>query len=170
MKKLTYILAVAVLLLTAVFVWQKYALSPQDSWIAINKQDIVKILITRDDAQIVLSREHDQWYLPGHILAAQDAVSHLLDDLVTMQVVRVVTKNHQHDETLGLLQGHVLVQCLDAQGSMLLNITIGKQGSDLLSTYVRRDGDDAVVAVNKVLVWQVKRSAKTWQATEKKSE
>ncbi|MDQ6955812.1 MAG: DUF4340 domain-containing protein [Mariprofundaceae bacterium] len=100
-------------------------------------------------------------------LAVQNAALRLLDDLAGMQVIRVVTRKHDYDADLGLLNRGVRVQCLDAQDVVLLDIRVGKQGSDLLSTYVRRAGNDAIVAVNRALVWQVRRSKKAWKAVEK---
>ncbi|MBN4082263.1 DUF4340 domain-containing protein [Mariprofundus ferrooxydans] len=170
MKKTAWIILLLLLLGVVLWMWQQPASQSQymDTWSKIAPQDVVKIIIQRNgDKSIVLKRQQGQWLLANGDLAVQDAALRLLDDLTTMQVIRVVTKKRDYDADLGLLKRGVRVQCWDAQDIVLLDIIVGKHGSDLLSTYVRRAGDDAVVAVNKALVWQVKRTKKAWKAEER---
>jgi hypothetical protein len=167
MKKIAWVILFLLLLWMVLWMWLQPASQSQGmiTWSNITAQDVVKVMIRRHgDKSIVLKLEQGQWQLANGDLAVQGAIFRLLDDLSTMQVIRVVTQTHQHDADLGLLKRGVIVQCLDAQGVVLLDMTVGKQGSDLLSSYIRRNGDDAVVAVNKTLVWQVKRSKKAWKA------
>lgn len=171
MKKTAWIILLLLLLGVVLWVWQQPASQSQDmdAWSNIASQDVAKIMIQKHgDKNIVLKLQEGQWRLENGDLAVQHAILRLLDDLTTMQVIRVVTQKREHDADLGLLKRGVHVQCLDAQGVVLLDIIVGKQGSDLLSSYVRSAGEDAVVAVNKALVWQVKRSKRAWKAVEKK--
>lgn len=170
MKKTVWVILFLLLSWMVLWMWLQPSSQSQhmDTWSNIAPQDVVKIIIQRHgDKSIVLKRQQGQWLLANGDLAVQDAALRLLDDLTMMQVIRVVTKKRDYDVDLGLLKRGVSVQCLDAQDVVLLDIRVGKQGSDLLSTYVRRTGDDAVVAVNKALVWQVKRTEKAWKAVEK---
>jgi len=170
MKKTAWVILFLLLLGVVLWMWQQPASQSQDmdAWSNITAHDIAKIKIQRHGGKsIVLNLQQGQWQLANGDLAVQHAVLRLLDDLTTMQVIRVVTKKREHDTDLGLLKRGVSVQCLDAQDVVLLDITVGKQGSDLLSSYVRRAGDDAVVAVDRALVWQVKRSRKAWKEMEK---
>lgn len=172
MKKTVWIILLLLLLGVVLWVWQQPASQSQDmdTWSNIAVHDIAKVMIQRDGGKsIVLELQEGQWRLANGDLAVQHAVLRLLDDVTAMQVIRVVTQKREHDADLGLLKRGVRVQCLDAQGIVLLDITVGKQGSDLLSTYVRRAGKNAVVAVNKALVWQVKRTKRAWKEVEKKS-
>ena len=166
MKPIAWVILFLLLLWMVFWMWLQPASQSQkmDTWSDIAVEKIVQVMIQRaGDEEIVLTLRQGEWQLANGDLAAQDGVLHLLDDLSTMQVIRVVTQTHQHDADLGFLKRGVTVQCLDAQGSVLLDLTVGKQGSDLLSTYVRRNGDDAVLAVNKALVWQVRRSKRAWK-------
>jgi len=170
MKKIVWIILFLLLLWVVLWMWQQPASQSQRmaTWSNIAAHDVAKILIQkRGDENIALVLEQGKWRFDNGDLAVQDAALRLLDDLTDMQVIRVVTRKHDHDAELGLLKRGVTVTCLDVQGVVLLDITVGKQGSDLLSTYIRRAGDDAVVAVNRALVWQVKRSKKAWKAVEK---
>jgi len=170
MKKVAWSVSILVLLWAVLWLWQQPTSQSQrmDEWSHIAVKDIVTITIQKQgDNDIVLTLKDGKWRLDHGDLAVQDATLRLLDDLAGMQVIRVVTKKREHDADLGFLNRGVRVQCLDAQGVVLLDITVGKQGSDLLSTYVRRADDDAIVAVNKALVWQVRRSKKAWKAAEK---
>jgi len=170
MKKAVWVTLFLLLLGLMLWMFQKPPSQSQhmDMWTSIAVENIHKIVIQKQGAQtVVLQLQQDKWHLGNGDLAVQNATFRLLDDLTGMRVIRVVTRNHNHDADLRLLKRGVIVRCLDAQGNVLLDITVGKQGSDLLSTYVRRAGDDAVVAVNKALVWQVQRSKKAWKAAEK---
>jgi len=170
MKKIAWTALSLLCLGVVLWMWQQPASQSQhmDTWSNIAAQDVAKVMIQRDgDKGIVLKLQQGQWRLANGDLAVQDAILRLLDDLTAMQVIRVVTRKQNHDADLGLLKRGVTVKCLDAQAVVLLDIRVGKQGSDLLSTYVRRAGDDAVVAVNKALVWQVKRSKNAWKAVAK---
>ena len=171
MKKIVWAIVLLALLWAVLWIWQQPSSQSQrmDMWPSIAVENIHKIIIQKKGAQdIVLQLQQKQWRLADNDLAEQDAVLRLLDDLTAMQVIRVVTRKHEYDDELGMLARAVIVQCLDAQGVVLLDVTVGKQGSDLLSTYVRRAGDYAVVAVNRSLVWQVKRSKRAWKVANKK--
>ncbi len=170
MKKVAWAVSILVLLWAVLWLWQQPTSQSQrmDVWSPIAVKEVVNITIQKQSYNdIILSLKDGKWRLGHGDLAVQDAVLRLLDDLADMQVIRVVTRKHDYDADLGLLHRGVRVQCMDAQGVVLLDMTVGKQGSDLLSTYVRRAGGDAVVAVNKALVWQVKRSEKAWKAVKK---
>ncbi|MDQ6968256.1 MAG: DUF4340 domain-containing protein [Mariprofundaceae bacterium] len=169
-KKTAWVILFLSLLWMVLWMWQQPSSQSQrmamQSSVAV--KSIVQMIIQKHGGKrIVLKLQQGQWRMANGDLAVQDATLRLLDDLTSMQVIRVVTRKYDFDADLGLLKRGVSVQCLDAQGVVLLDVTVGKQGSDLLSTYIRRADSDAVVAVNRTLVWQVKRSKKAWKATEK---
>ncbi len=170
MKKIAWVILFLLLLWMVTWMWLQPASQSQrmDTWSDIAVEKIVQVMIQKaSDEDIILTLQQGKWRMANGDLAVQNAVLRLLDNLTTMQVIRLVTQTHHHDADLGLLKRGVTVQCLDAQGAVLLDLIVGKQGSDLLSTYVRRSGDDAVVAVNKALVWQVKRSKRAWKSVQK---
>jgi len=122
----------------------------------------------RDHSQIKLQRVESGWQLliDSDVWRGADdeAVLHLLNDLAAMQPIRVVTRNPDQYEKLkvGLAATKVLLK--DRQGKELFEVMIGKQGSDLLSTYIRFAGKAEVLAVDRSLLWQVKRPLEGWQA------
>jgi len=133
------------------------------SWSGLHANEVAQISLQKTPSEkIELVLQKGEWMLSDGTKAQQDAVHHLLDNLERMQRVRTVTQKRSHDTELGLEQAvHVL--CQDVSGKHLLDLEVGKQGSDLLSTYVRRVGEDEVIAVNRSLVWQVQRRLSSWR-------
>jgi hypothetical protein len=164
-------LAVGLILLTMAWhALQKPVYQPQDlpDWATIDASMIDRIIIQNSGMDgLVLSQKQGQWYVQGSALANQQAVTHLRDDLAEMRPTRILTYGHKHDAELGFAPVSTHVQCLDKQGNLLLDIEVGKQGSNLLSTYVRRVGSDTIVAVDKILLWQLKRTKGGWKDTTK---
>jgi len=135
------------------------------AWSKIGMENIVKIGIQKTGNEpISMYLKQGKWHVSNGDLAVQDAVLRLLHDATAMQPIRVVTRNHDHDAGLGFLGRAIRLQCWDGQGAMVVDIRVGKQGSDLISTYIRRAGDAAVIAVDKALVWQLSRSQQAWHA------
>lgn len=117
------------------------------------------------EEKILLSRQDGRWLLAKGEAADEEAVSHLLSDLATMRVLRVVTRNTGHYEKLQVdLQQASRVILGDTGGKPLLELFVGKQGTDLISTYLRLADAPEVLAVDKALLWQVKRSYQGWKA------
>lgn len=98
--------------------------------------------------------------------ASGEAVSHLLDDLALMKPIRVVTRNPVQYEKLKVGPEATKVTLKNQQGAVLFAVLIGKQGSDLLSTYLRIPDKPEVLAVDRSLVWQVSRPLAGWKANE----
>ncbi|MDQ6959834.1 MAG: DUF4340 domain-containing protein [Mariprofundaceae bacterium] len=123
------------------------------------------VLASASGTPVRLEQQHGKWMLTGSpdVLANAESVRYLLHDLTAMHVIRVVTHTHAHDAELGMNKG-VKLTLLDKADAGLLTLAIGKQGSDLISTYVRIGQSSDVIAVNKVLVWQVRRTRSAWKA------
>ena len=145
-----------------------------------NPADVFSITLKQEAVGVVsLLRSGEKWQLAGGLqgegkeAANADAVLHLLDDLAGMAIIRVVTRSPENYERLqiGLEKmgstktgsGSTQVTLKGKDGNMLLNLFVGKQGSDLISTYVRMADTPEVLAVNRVLVWQVRRSYQGWK-------
>jgi len=164
------VLPVVILLLAVLVLWL-FARPDSASW---NQPELVRFDPASVDSirlsgegvkELLLHREEMQWLMQEGQRADRDAVDHLLNDLASMEVVRVVTRNSEHYPELGIGEDAVRV-VLSGAGSDLLTVEIGKQGGDLLSTYLRMAGKNEVVAVNKTLVWQVRRAKEGWKAVE----
>jgi len=101
-------------------------------------------------------RVKDRW-----VAARGELADRLLRDLTRMRVSRVVARDDTHDAALGLNKGE-RVRLADAAGKTLLDVTVGRQGEDLLSTYARIRGRPEALAVDRTLVWQVRRPLNDW--------
>ncbi len=139
--------------------------------VRFNPADVFSITLKQGpEAAILLSRSGERWQLSGggekggEQRADTDAVLHLLDDLASMEIIRVVTRNPEHYERLQLASGATRVTLKGKDDAILLDLLVGKQGSDLISTYLRIVDKPEVLAVNRVLLWQVKRSYQGWKA------
>jgi len=121
--------------------------------------------LKRQGEQWMLLPESDVAVVEQAVAADDEAVDHLLADLAYMQPVRIVTRHAEHFSRLGVDAAngmHVVLR--DLSNAILLDILVGTPATDLISTYVRRQGDDEAVAVNRSLTWQIKRTHQAWQA------
>ena len=127
-------------------------------------------IIQGDGLAVTLKRHDSDWQLQagsGNESRADDeAVTHLLTDLASMKPVRVVTRNPNQYEKLKVGSGATKVTLKDQLGGVLFAVLIGKQGSDLLSTYIRIADKPEVLAVNRSLLWQVSRPLDGWKTNE----
>ena len=99
------------------------------------------------------------------VAADAKAVQQLTNDLEDMRPVRVVARDASHDAELHLTPDKAIrVLVKDGTGKVLLDLAVGAQGSDLVTTCVRRAGETQVVAVDRALLWQLKRLPAGWQA------
>lgn len=166
MKKV--VVALAILLLAGAVLW--LAAQPESAgqrmptMVRFDQKSVDAISISGVAPEaVILKRTGEKWLLQGGKEAEGTAVEHLLNDLATMQIVRVVSRSPANDESLGFGKGSVQV-VLTGGDRELLGVTIGKQGSDLISTYLKLAGRPEVLAVDKTLLWQVKRPAEGWAA------
>lgn len=163
------------LLLLAVAAWTTWqgmqpagapqAMLPQ--WPVVHANNVARIAIkVSPEERVGLEKKDGTWMLmrKKQVPASARDVRRLVDDLSGMRAIRVVSRNRTHDDALQVGDKGVAVALFDRGGNKLLDIVVGKQGSDLLSTYVRLAGAPEVVAVDRALVWQVRRSPSSWQA------
>lgn len=169
------VITASLLLLAGVLVWM--ASRPDSAPQAMpeitrfNPDEVYALDLMNGGAEPVsLLRSGNGWKLKGdgsegeQEVADADAVQRLLDDLASMNIVRVVTRNPGHYEKLRVTTGSIRVLLKRESGEALLDIFIGKQGSDLISTYLRIGDRPEVLAVDKTLLWQVRRPYQEWKA------
>jgi len=168
MKKNVFIAALLLLAGVALWLASRPESAPQQmpEMVRFDVDAVASIaLVAGEGEKVMLSRSDGRWLLAEGEPADEDAVSHLLNDLATMRVVRVVTRSFEHHERLQMdVRQASRVTLSDAGGKPLLELFIGKQGTDLISTYLRLADAPEVLAVDKALLWQVKRSYQGWQA------
>lgn len=169
MKRAAVILLI--LLLAGWAIWQaaQPSSAPQamPAWPQFDVGSVHDVRILRGKRKEVhLKKQADGWVIAGTESPSADAqsVERLLDDLATMRPVRVVTRNRAHYARLQTGDDATRVELRDGSGNTVFSAWIGKQGSDLISTYVRLENMPEVFAVDRSLTWQVKRSAAGWKA------
>jgi len=169
------LIVVAILLVAGWAVWQagrpSEGMQTMPSWEAPQLAAATTVAIGGAGLDVQLARADSGWQviIDGKPVAANgEAVDRLLHDLQAMRPVRVVAHSHAHDTELHLDAAQaVRVTVKDAGGKSLLELAVGGQGSDLVSTYLRRGDEAAAVAVDRALLWQLKRAPAAWKAVAK---
>jgi hypothetical protein len=168
------VITASLLLLAGVVIWlaSRPDSAPQSmpEMIRFNADAVYTMTLeNRGEGTISLLRSGSGWKLEGEGAEGEqkdadaDAVQHLLDDLASMKIIRVVTRNPEHYEKLRVSTGSVRVLLKREGGDTLLDLFIGKQGSDLISTYLRLADRPEVLAVDRTLLWQVRRPYQEWK-------
>ncbi len=166
--------SILLLLATAFFVQKSDHKEVQQAmplWSEVESSHVARINITVAASETIeLQQTKNGWQLNGKNEADAEAVKRLLNDLSSMRPVRVVTRKHQHDKALRLDKKGIHVLLFNADGRKVFDAMVGKQGANLLSTYLRLRGSDVVLAVDQSLNWQLHRSLDDWKASHAKSE
>jgi hypothetical protein len=164
------VIVVALLLLAVLVIWlaSRPDSAPQTipETVSVDPSQVLTITLRRAGSEPLLFKRVDgAWRLANgrkSEAADEDAVSHLLSNLASMRVVRVVTRNPQQYEAMHVGESAPEIVLKDKSGNTLLALRVGKQGVDFLTTYIRLIDKPEVLAVNKVLNWQVGRSRDGW--------
>lgn len=166
MKVISVVLLI--LLLAGLYLWQEdrpqHRVQSMAKWPLFAQSKVTDIRVIHHDGEEIILHKRDVWMLAEQ-LADAEAVQHILNDLQQMKPIRVVSRNVKQYARLEVNEGATRV-ILSGEGVTFLDAYIGKQGSDLISTYVRLHDSQEVVAVNKALVWQVNRQPDSWQKKE----
>jgi hypothetical protein len=169
------VITVSLLFLAGVLIWlaSRPDSAPQSmpEMVRFNPDEVYTLALTDGgDVAVSLLRSDSGWELKGEGAEGErqnadaDAVQQLLDDLASMKIVRVVTRNPGHYEKLRVTTGSVRLLLKREGGDSLLDLSVGKQGSDLISTYLRLADRPEVLAVDRTLLWQVRRPYQEWKA------
>jgi len=167
------VLVIAALLLSCWVLWQwlQPVAAPQSmpELTRFNQDQIKRVSLNVGSREVLsLLFQDDVWLLGDDSLARADenAVFRLLDDLRDMEPLRVVTRNPERHQRLQVHEGSTRLVLKDDSDHVLLDVYVGKQGSDLISTYIRLANSPEVVAVDRALAWQVRRSPGAWKVAE----
>lgn len=133
----------------------------------IKAADVAVVQISMSGNTLRLHRENGTWLAGDGERANGAAVEGLLADFATMRPLRLLTRNSERYSELGLGEEAVRVTLTGSSGNVVADLYVGKQGADILSTYIRYAGMDAVLAVDRTLVWQVRRTREDWLAPDK---
>lgn len=164
MKKIIAVVIVAVLLL---IVLGQYA--PQDTMQQLPNLPNFQLEQVADfniqvngQSRVQGKRDGDYWLLATDptVHLQTTVVGQLLHDLQSMSVKRVASNNKEQQTRFAVNEAQVILK--NGQGKVLLDVFVGKPATDLRSTYIRLAQQDSVLTVDKVLTWQVKRTADAW--------
>ena len=131
---------------------------------SFSSEDVASFSIyIKDKPSLEAKQEGDKWLLLGRdtpTYLQTNVVSQLLHDLQAMQIKRVASR--KTEQFLRFSVQDVQVMLKDKNGSVLLDVFVGKPATDLTSTYIRLANENMVTTVDKVLTWQVKRTQNAW--------
>ncbi|MDQ6950561.1 MAG: DUF4340 domain-containing protein [Mariprofundales bacterium] len=138
------------------------------NWPTLNPDEITAITLRYGDSTVRLRKAASgSWQLVdpyGQVAANTDLVHRLLRDITAMRPQQLITTNPNNFNRfrLGSEADRLTVQ--GDGDTPLLDLLVGKPGTDLISTTVRRRGMNQVVTVDRSLGWQLGRTAKSWRA------
>jgi hypothetical protein len=150
--------------------WQQppQGLQAMPAWPAVVPAKVADIVLRASGPAVTrvhLARNGQGWQVQlgkGWQDADGQAVTDMLGTLATMRPDRIVTRNPAHDAELHVTDGADRITLKGADGSVMLDLLVGKPGPDLVSTYVRLVGKPAVLSIDRALDWQVRRPASAW--------
>jgi len=176
-----YLAMVAMIVVAAGLAWQQSHRPPRavdqssemalQQWPHITPAQVQTIHIHHGKVLIQLNRHDENWMVVdtyGEVAANQESVSRLLRDVTNMRPQRVLSSNPKNFARFRLTDDTDRLT-LDGKGdTVLLDLLVGKPGTDLISTTVRQVGKDAIINVNRSLAWQLGRTPASWHAPEAK--
>ncbi|MDQ6964168.1 MAG: DUF4340 domain-containing protein [Mariprofundales bacterium] len=172
-----YLITLAAITITAaLFTWQ-HASQPtaavDDSsahtlqqWQQIDPDQVKEINIRHDSAMVHLNRQGDSWMVAdryGSVEADKSSVTQLLKSISEMRPQRVVSSNPQNFALFRVTDSADRLTLKGSSGALLLDILVGKPGTDLISTTIRPVGSNSIISVNRSLAWQMGRSPDSWR-------
>lgn len=90
-------------------------------------------------------------------------IEDMLTDLKELRVGAVASRKPESHSKLQVSGAGLSVKFLDADGEVLEDLTVGKQGPDFLSTYVRRANEDEVYLVSEQLHGRFPTNVNEWR-------
>ena len=114
----------------------------------IPMDEVTYLRIELPDGTLELEQQTNQWYVrqPVDMLADSSTVARTLDDLSTMTLNNLATRNLDRHGIYGIDSTASVVTLAWPGGSE--KITISRQGRDFASIYVRLDDDSEVYSTN----------------------
>ncbi len=129
--------------------WHQADVSANDlNKLGIDKQIITaidKIIIKRDDQQLILEKKGQEWYLEDRLVSA-NKVKKILAEMENWQLEGPVAKQPASHERLGVKDG-LRVEYWQGEKEEF-SLLIGKQAQLPASTYIRRVGQNEVYVVD----------------------
>ncbi len=149
LKKEYIVLFIIIAVLSAYLVFQKkgrihYELPQVEN---IDKNDITKLLITKEGSEIILLKENDKWFISPENFSADNArLEKMLDDISTLTLTALASesKNYSIYELSG--DRRIVVEAFKDDNALRM-IGIGKTTSSNRQTFITLNDDHRVFHV-----------------------
>jgi len=172
-----YLAIITVIVVSAGLAWQQSQQPPSavdatskhalQQWPQITPAAVASIQLRHNGTTTKLDQHRSQWMVSdqyGAAVAANQAlVAQLLKTVTHMRPQRVVSSNPENFSRFRLTDDADRLTLKGENGNVLLDILVGKSGSNLISTTVRQVGDNVIINVNRSLAWQLGKSAASWR-------
>jgi hypothetical protein len=175
MKKVSFMILLLVLL--AGLVWQQSPTETAQSLPTlptIQASEVASFEIQRHQETLLYAElVAKDWLLVNDEVQAKlkgNNVEQLLFDVQNMRAKRVASHKAEHHARFSVAEDDTKLILRNHNGERMLSILIGKPATDLMSTYIRLQGEDIVITVDKILTWQVNRTQDAWLSKEESPE
>ena len=172
---------IAIVVAASAVAWQQSQRAPRavsssseavlQQWPQITPKQVAAIQIHHGTTTVQLHKNGEQWMVKdryGEVAANKEQVTRLLTDVTTMRPQRLISSNPDNFARFRLGDDADRLTLRGAGSKPLLDLLIGKPGTDLISTTVRRAGSNAILSVNRSLAWQLGREPSAWRAPKPK--
>ncbi len=176
-----YAAIIAVIVVATAVAWQQSQRAPRavganseavlQQWPKVTPKQVRAIQIHHGATTVQLHRNGEQWMVKdryGEVAANKEQVTRLLNDVTAMAPQRLISNNPDNFTRFRLGDDADRLTLLGDAGKPLLDLLIGKPGTDLISTTVRQAGSNAILSVNRSLAWQLGRAPSAWRAEKPK--
>ncbi len=132
----------------------------------LSEEVVSQVQLKSPDGSLTLSKEGDSWTVPVNGVdfpAAESRIQGLVDHLVGLKRIQTVTQNPEEWGTFEVgKDAPRRLALLDAQGKAVADLLIGKEGTGGQGTYVRIQGSDTVILVDKSFDYYLNVTPKFW--------
>jgi len=142
-------------------------------WPKVTPDEVRAIYIHHGKEEVHLNRRAGKWMVEdryGEVTADQQLVSRLLNDATVMRPQRVVSTHSRNFARFHLTDDADRLTLKGEEGVVLLDLLVGKAGTDAISTTVRQVKRNTILNVNRSLGWQLGRTAASWRQVQSKKE
>jgi hypothetical protein len=130
-------------------------------------EEVARISMQKDDKRVELRKDADgMWRVvtEGDYKADENLVDKILEEIPKFHTRDLVSRNPEKQETFQVTDSLATRVTLEnARGDTIVDVYIGKQGPDFMSTYVRPVGDDRVLLVPRYLRTTFNLDRDTWR-------
>ncbi|MEA3285847.1 MAG: DUF4340 domain-containing protein [Candidatus Marinimicrobia bacterium] len=113
---------------------------------AVNRESVKAIEVVTTDNKLEFAEGSTGWMLDDYPVDTS-RMNSLLEQVTALKVDRMITSNPEKHAKYELISTSPRISLRSDNGTMLLDLLVGKQGANYLETFVREVGVDKVYAV-----------------------